>query len=173
MSKIAVTGTPGTGKTTLAKLLAVRLKMKYIELNPILIEDFGIEYDDDMESWEVDIDRAVRKLDFCDNCILDSHLSHEFDVDKIVVVRCEPYQLALRLAKRGWSSPKVIENAEAEGLNVVSDEAWATGRKVVEIDTTSAKPDESADQAVRLLRSRKPGPRFDFVDRLPISMKHI
>jgi broad-specificity NMP kinase len=39
MKKIIVTGTPGTGKTTLAKKLSKKLKYAYIDVNNVIKEN--------------------------------------------------------------------------------------------------------------------------------------
>ena len=55
--KIALTGTPGTGKTSVSKVLEKR-KLKVIDLNKLAIEkDFIIGYDKKRDSKIIDINR--------------------------------------------------------------------------------------------------------------------
>ncbi|MBR9681930.1 MAG: AAA family ATPase [Candidatus Altiarchaeota archaeon] len=178
--KIAVTGTPGTGKTAVAKDLAKSLKVTYVDLNPLLLKDFKLDYDDDQETWEVDIDAAAKKLTFEEDCVIDGHISHALDVDVVVVLRCRPVKLVVRLLKRHWKLSKIEENTEAEGLNVISDEVWdasaeasaeaETKLRVIEIDNTNKTLKGVVQEIITYLNDpNKKSPRFDFVEQLPIS----
>lgn len=174
--RIAVTGTPGTGKTTVARLLAGELHYNYVDLNPLLLKDYKLDYDDEQETWEVDAGLASRNLKFSDDCVIDGHISHIFDVDAVVVLRCAPGELAARLTGKGWKLSKIEENLEAEGLNVISDEVWDSPekRRVVEVDTTRRTPDEVVEEILGYLRDPgRKSPRLDFVEELPVNLKGI
>jgi adenylate kinase len=70
--------------------------------------------------------------------VLESHLAHLLDVDRVVVLRCRPDVLESRLRERGERDAKARENAESEALDVVLTEAVEThgAERVYEIDTT-------------------------------------
>ena len=54
---IAITGTPGTGKTSISKIL-VKNDFEVIDLNRIALENkFLISKDEERDSWIVDTDR--------------------------------------------------------------------------------------------------------------------
>ena len=175
--KIAVTGTPGTGKTVVANLLAKSLNFKYIDLNALLLKGFKTFYDEDLETWEVDIDEAAKKLTFCDACVIDGHLSHEFEVDTIIILRCDPVELAMRLAKRSWKQNKIEENVDAEGLNVISDEVHhLSGKKkhIIEVDTTTNTPEKTVQEILEYIsKPEKRSPHIDFIEKLPVNLKDI
>ncbi len=67
---------------------------------------------------------------------LDSHLSHQCDCSRIIVLRCHPDVLAERLRARGYSEAKVRENVQAEILDVILCEATDSDIPVNEIDCT-------------------------------------
>jgi adenylate kinase len=139
--KIAITGTPCAGKTTIAKALAKKLGYKYINLNKLAKkENAFIGFDKEMRSRIVDIEKlekAVKRLR--GNVILDGHFSHCFDVDLIIVLRCRPDVLLERLKKRYKRNRKKIkENLDAEILGVITSEV--IGKKFFEVD--SSKPKE-------------------------------
>ncbi|HDR53378.1 MAG TPA: AAA family ATPase [archaeon] len=166
---IAVTGTPGTGKTSMATLLSRRLGYPLVDLNQLLLRDYPGEFDDDAESWEVDLEEARQKVSFPKDAVVDGHLSHLFRVDEIVVLRCEPAELVTRLVGKGWKRAKIIENAEAEGLNVIADEARETGKRVLEVDTTRLTPEQTAGRVADMLVSGDNGDALDFVEHLPVN----
>ena len=64
-----------------------------------------------------------------EDSILEGHFSHEFDnIDKIIVLRCDPKVLVKRLSERGYSKEKVRENLEAEAIGTIYSESdWCTG----------------------------------------------
>ncbi|WP_049937002.1 adenylate kinase family protein [Haloplanus natans] len=142
--RVAVTGTPGTGKTTATTLLDAEV----IHLND-LIREAGLwsERDDDRDSLVADLD-AVREAIGDWSGVAESHLAHHFDADRVVVLRCRPDALADRLRERGADEAKATENAESEALDVILSEAVDRHGldNVYEIDTTDRTPaDVAAD----------------------------
>ena len=142
--RIAVTGTPGTGKTTATTLLDAEV----IHLND-LIREAGLwsERDDDRGSLVADLD-AVREAIGDWSGVAESHLAHHLDADRVVVLRCRPDVLADRLRERGADEAKATENAESEALDVILSEAVDRHGldHVYEIDTTGREPaDVAAD----------------------------
>ncbi|MDP7266449.1 MAG: AAA family ATPase [Candidatus Thermoplasmatota archaeon] len=140
---LSVTGTPGTGKTTLCETLAlegydvVRLK------NVILENSLHYGYDEAAGSLEIDVDivldhfhRNPVEKDMEKWTIIESHLSHHLEVDGIVLLRCDPRELEKRLARRDYSPDKIRENAESELVDVIAVEVKERNLPSVEIDTT-------------------------------------
>jgi len=141
---ISVTGTPGTGKTKLAKLLSRRLGIAYVDLNH-LVKKYQLHdgFDRRKKSYIVDPPKMVRflkKKGFLSEAgVLDSHLSHEIpphSIDICIVTTCELKELARRLKKRGYSQKKVRENLDAEIFQVCAFEAKEKGHRVLKVDTT-------------------------------------
>ena len=144
---IALTGTPGTGKSTVSAILAQRYDVVDIHS---YAESKGLfeGYDEDAGSYIVDVDRlndSVLSEHWDGTVILDGHLSHFVDCDAIAVLRCRPSILASRLRSRGYDDRKVRENVQAEILDVILQESVDSGIPVYEFDTSSAAPEETAD----------------------------
>jgi len=141
MVRYALTGTPGTGKTSISKLL---------DLNIITLSDYYEESSEGKtESGElvIDIDKMKKNVLITKDSILEGHFAHEFDnIDKIIVLRCDPKILVKRLNKRGYSKEKVRENLEAEAIGTIYSESleFLGAKKVVQLDTSSNKATESA-----------------------------
>jgi adenylate kinase len=142
--RVAVTGTPGTGKTTTTTLLDGPV----IHLND-LIREAGLwsERDEGRGSLVADLD-AVREAVGDWSGVAESHLAHHLDADRVVVLRCRPDTLERRLRERGADEAKATENAESEALDVILSEAVERHGldSVYEVDTTDRTPaDVAAD----------------------------
>jgi adenylate kinase len=140
---IAITGTPGTGKTSISKLLIDR-RFEVIDLNKVAREkNFLIGKDEDRDSFIVDIVKFNKyvKKNYSQKKIIfiEGHLSHLLkSVDKVIVLRCHPNQLKKNLTKKGWNEKKIKENLEAEMLDIILCETVEIHSKkdIFEIDTT-------------------------------------
>ena len=145
--RVAVTGTPGTGKTTATERLDTDLDV--LHLNDVIKEEgFSTGVDEDRGSLVADLDRLSEWLDGRDDVLFESHLAHHFDADRVIVLRAHPETIVERLRERGDDDSKAYENAESEALDVILGEAVeAHGTEsVYEIETTDRDPDEVASE---------------------------
>lgn len=154
---IALTGTPGTGKSTVALGLQAR-GWKVLEVND-LARRHGLLRSKDLarDSFDLDPDEvqeALEKDGFGDG-ILVGHLSHLLDVDLVIVLRCHPESLAKRLETRKWPLAKIRENALAESLDIIMAEAVDSGLPVFEIDTTEMTLPATEAAALEILAGEK------------------
>lgn len=139
MTRIAITGTPGTGKTTVAGMLRER-RHNVIDLNAHIRENGLLEdYDQRRDTYNVDISRLNDSLkDMRGTVFMEGHLSHFLDCDIVVVLRCNPSILHERLKARGYDDEKTMENVQAEALDVILCESMDIHSVVCELDCTSA-----------------------------------
>jgi len=114
--KIALTGTPGTGKTTVAREIAERRGLTHIDISE-LARGVGAVIAQEAETQVVDEDIIQEKIKDMDDIIIDSHFAHVFEVDLVFVLRCEPKILFDRLKNRNYSGEKIRENVMAEILD--------------------------------------------------------
>lgn len=156
---LAVSGVPGTGKTSVARLLAKKLDANLIEVRK-LVDSGKIKhgYDRKRKTRTVDVSgmkKAVKEKIIKDKInIVESHLSHLIDADLVVILRTNPPELKKRLEKRKWSRAKIRENVEAEIVDEITIEALDIRGKsrVLEIDTSGKKPGETAGLIAKLLK---------------------
>jgi len=154
--RVAVTGTPGTGKTTATERLDTDLAT--VHLNEV-IESGGLSTgrDEERGSLVADMDALATWLDGRDDVVVESHLAHHFDADRVVVLRAHPDTVVERLRGRGDSDSKARENAESEALDVILSEAVSRhGREqVYEIETTDRDPDAVAAAIAAVLAGER------------------
>lgn len=144
MTLIIVTGTPGTGKSLLAKKLSLSIGYTYFNVASF-IKKAGLSesYDRKRQTWVVDTRKLTSRLlsELKGNYVVDSHLSHYLPSSKVrlcIVARTDLKTLKRRLQRRGYPPHKVRENLDAEIFNVCGQEAREQGHRVLEFDTTAA-----------------------------------
>ena len=153
---VAVTGTPGTGKTTATELLSTDLDV--IHLNEVIkSEGFSTDTDEERGSLVADMEALESWLDRREDYIVESHLAHNFGADRVVVLRAHPDTVVERLRERGDSDSKAYENAESEALDVVLSEAvhHHGTENVFEIDTTDRDPEEVAAEIAAVVAGER------------------
>ena len=118
--RIAVTGTPGCGKTTFCSTSNHRT---------ITVEEIAAEYGclgevEDDGAAPIDVERLANTVIWPEEetLLVDGHLSHLLPVDAIILIRCHPSILRQRLSQRSYSDSKIEENVECELIGVISAE---------------------------------------------------
>lgn len=139
--KLVITGTPGTGKTTIAREIATANNWPLVEANAVAKKGkcfVGRE--------EVDLKKLAaamkRTLSGKKSFVAEGHLLCEVALpcEQCVVLRCNPLLLEKRLKKRGYAKAKVGENALAEALDYCLTMAESNYGNVVQIDCTKKVP---------------------------------
>ena len=141
---VCVTGSCGTGKTTVAKALAKKYNLQNVDVGMLIKKNKLYDsYDRSLQTYIVDEKKVKKFLEnfirFHKNVVLDSHLSHYLNkkyVDVCVVVKCDIKALKKRLINRGYSLNKIRENLDAEIFDVCFAEALEHGHRIVTIDTS-------------------------------------
>lgn len=147
---IAISGTPGSGKTSLSKLFESNNIPVYSVKQ--LAEQYGCIGAQDQSDGAQEID--IHKLsDDWENeesglVIIEGHLSHFLDLDAIVLLRCNPNEVETRLTARGYSNQKVKSNYEWELIAGNWSELleFEIELPIIELDSTSRSPEELFQQ---------------------------
>ena len=156
---IAISGTPGTGKTSLCEVLADTYSVLSLQdlaeqndcLDPVDVADGAAPIDIHLlaEKWQHEGDEIT---------FIDGHLSHFMDVDALVLLRCNPVELEKRLQSRDYSPAKVAANVEWELLSGTWSELleFEISVPVLELDTTSGSPEEIRTQVLSWIENNFP-----------------
>jgi adenylate kinase len=176
---LLLTGTPGTGKTTISRLLAHKLEARLVTINELVDQKHLYNGLDPEKHYKVvDIPDLLQEMEKIsqdyqnseDWLIFEGHLSHLYQpADLVVVLRTSPPILSERLQKRDWKEEKVKENLEAEALDICAWEAGDIhGTQAQEIDTTSSLPGDVVKTIIGIISGEKTYPvgGVNFLDQM-------
>jgi len=159
---IILTGTPGTGKTTISKALAKEIHADYISLTRfVAAKGLYSAIDRERRTRIVDIERTRKSLRTLiakgTMIIVDTHIADCIPRERarrVIVLRCHPKVLESRLRKKGWSGNKVRENVLAEILDACYMVAvsYYGAKKVYQLDTSRRSLEKSVAVAKKILQ---------------------
>jgi adenylate kinase len=175
--KIVITGSVGTGKSSVSAELARLIGHRHVDVGKIVLANrkkLGAGYDRKRKSVVADLGKtkkflAGKKFLYKGN-IIEGHYSQELadNPDFVFVLRCEPSELDRRLMERKYDRRKRAENVLAEILDSCAIESEARfGKKVVfEIGTDGKAPEKVAAEIGKILSGKKTKKRFfDFSEK--------
>jgi adenylate kinase len=151
--RIVITGSVGTGKSSIARALGEKLKLPVIHLTEFC-KQRGL-----VEGIEVDIERLRSTLlkELPPAFIVEGHLACEFSIpaDVVVVLRAKKKVLEERLAKRGYDRKKIHENVMAEVMDYCLIRAEENYGSVIQVDTSLGTAEENAEKVLEYMKAGK------------------
>ena len=160
--RVGITGSPGTGKKTLAKGLSSSTGYRVININSLCISKGAIAGRDKygIVANIPKLKKIVAEQIRDDNFLLVGHLLPYIlspkDIELAIVLRCNPYVLEERLKARGYPEKKTLMNIGAETLGTCYvDTIKKFGNKKVHIIDTSLKGSkETIEEALLALTGK-------------------
>ncbi len=152
---IVITGTPGTGKSTLARALVKKFGYERLDLHEYY-KDIAVSYNSVKKCYDIDMTKfkaLVKKRK--DDLVIDSHIAHLLPkkmVDLCIVLTCSNLKkLHGRLKGRKYNKKKIDENVQAEIFQVCVEEAWSEGHNVVVFDSSELNRKELFQEVCKVL----------------------
>ena len=168
-----ITGNPGTGKHTIAKLISKKLDLDIIDINKIAVSKKIFKRNKGVLDVDVDkLKKIINKMN--SDSILVGHLAPYVispkNVDMAIVLRKSPYKLQSTYKKRKYTRKKSLENIGSEILGIVyNDTVQEFGRKnTFQIDTSNKSISTTVRKVVSIFKGRK---EEDNVDWLQLVLK--
>lgn len=142
---IAITGTPGTGKTGVCNACGLAC----MDLNSVIAEQgFYTGVDAERGCLIADLLRLKEYVRTKEKehkrLVIEGHLAHFLNPEVAIVLRANPIVLAERLKRKGFPPQKIKENVEAETLDIILAEAVERCKIVYEVDTSEKSVEEVA-----------------------------
>ncbi|MBT4058731.1 MAG: AAA family ATPase [Euryarchaeota archaeon] len=178
--RIAITGTPGCGKTSLTDFAANHSQKIDWNLNIQTVKELAKKFghlgdvDENDGAQPIDVDALAedlrREWTQSPNSIIlvDGHLSHHLPVDAIVIIRCHPDTLRIRMGGRDYHESKIEENVEWELIG----SAWNDSHEwsdipILELDSTASTTESLFAQIESWMRDgfkpKAPDQRIDWI----------
>jgi adenylate kinase len=169
MSKrvILITGTPSTGKTTIAKQLTTKLNAHYINLTDFA-NKHGLTLGEDKKRQTTIINEKAMQQKLAEtinatdntNIIIDGHYAATAtptnQTTHVFVLRRNPKELKKLMQKNNYPKPKLNENLAAEILDTILIEALQSQKnKVCELDITAKSAQETVNEILAVLNGKK------------------
>lgn len=172
--RVVITGNPGVGKHTTAKIVAEKLDAEIVDINAVAIDGAAIVAKTGY-GLDVDVKKLGRLLSARlkkanrRNVVIVGHLApyvlRPGGIGLVAVLRRSPYELEKTLEARGYTKLKVRENVASEILGVTLFDAIKKfgRRKLAELDTTGRNPGQTADSIISALRKRPKAANVDWL----------
>ena len=132
-TNVLITGTPGTGKSTLAAQLAQRTGLQHVDVGDVVRnsqDKLHDGWDEHNAAYVLNEDALLDHLEPLvggrGGCIVDHHSSDFYPerwFDKVVVLTCDNTVLYNRLEGRGYAVHKIQENVQHEIMQCSVEEA--------------------------------------------------
>jgi adenylate kinase len=169
MTKLVITGNPGVGKHTSAKLVIQRIGPgSIIDINKLAISQKAILKRRRTKYGGIEVDTKklakllATQLEESKGVILVvGHLApyvlEPTRIDLVIVLRRSPYDLIRVFERRMYSLHKIRENLASEILDIsLYDNLQTFGKeKIAELDTTLKTPGDTANDIILLLRQKR------------------
>ena len=168
MVKVILTGTPGTGKTIIAKELSKELEIELLDVKRLIEKTKAYKKSEHGEKevllpkFRNALKKELRKRK---DWITESHLLCEIklEADFIFVLRCGKKELEKRLKKRKYKKKKIEDNLMVELL----DYCYVKSRKnlkgkLYELDTSKKSIKKCAKELAEVIKGKKK--KLDSVD---------
>jgi adenylate kinase len=158
--KILITGTPGTGKSSVAVEIGRKKRWPPLILKE-LAERKGCISGEEAGEKIVDAEKlgkeARKELRGRKNAVVEGHLGCEFSlpVEYVFVLRTHPKELRKRMRSRGYPPRKIEENLMAEMLDYCTQLSEKNYRApVLELDTTRRNAKETAARIISYMEGK-------------------
>ena len=128
--KILITGTPGVGKSTLAKQISNEFNIESIDISYyIKTRGLYLEYDSILNTLIFEEDVVTNHLNTyitkIESFIIESHtpiIARNIKFDFIFHIKCDTKILVERLSQRKYCENKILKNIECEIFDVIGKE---------------------------------------------------
>jgi adenylate kinase len=160
MQLIIITGSPGVGKTTIARILSKKLKVKALSITNFILKNRIFENQRGEKVVEIKklqklLEKEIKKSRSEKFLIIEGHLACElsFSAAKVIVLRRSLKKLKKEMEKRKYSKRKISDNLILEALDYFGENSRIHYKEVYEVFVKNKKA--TINKILRILKGEK------------------
>ena len=161
MQFIVITGSPGVGKTTIAKILSKKLKAKALSITNFILKNRIFENQRGEKVVEIKklqklLEKEIKKLRSEKSLIIEGHLACEVSLPnpaKVIVLRRSLKKLKKEMEKRNYSKRKISDNLILEALDYFGENSRTHYKEVYEVFAKNKKA--TINKILKILKGEK------------------
>ncbi len=166
-----ITGNPGVGKHTVSKEILSQTEFSMLDINSIARDSALLEPTENTNDVDVEKLKEIINQKISDSSLIVGHLApyviYPEKIDKVIVLRKNPYDLFDVYKKRGYTKEKSKENAGSEALGIIAHDAIAKfGDKVFQIDTTGKSVKEVSEIILDIVKNNHFSEDVDWLEMI-------
>jgi len=164
-----ITGSPGVGKHTITKEISKILNLPVFDINQIAKEKNLFETTDETNDVDVDKLEKIIKEKISQPSLIVGHLAPYVlasgQIEKIIVLRKNPYDLIQIYQNRGYSKKKIKDNIGSEALGIILyDSLTKFGKdKTVQIDVSDKTIEETTKKVMAIIKGEITSEEIDWL----------
>lgn len=165
-----ITGSPGVGKHTIGKEVSKLLDIPLLDINEIAKESDMLEKNGDTN--DIDVEKLakiiVKKIPI--KCVIVGHLApyvlDDDKVEKIIILRRNPYELLDVYSKRRYSKNKANENIASEILGIIAFDVLQKfdKKKICQVDVSGSEITKNVEKTMKMIKGRIKTEEVDWLD---------
>lgn len=165
---IVITGNPGVGKHTVVREISKHVGLPIIDINSIA-KDAGL-FEENEDTNDVDLSKLKEIIkEITSPNLIVGHLAPYVlspnQVNKVIVLRRNPYDLITVYKKRGYTEEKIRENTGSEILGIIAHDTISQfGAKVYQVDVTGKTICKVTDIILSIINGKMINEEVDWLD---------
>ena len=166
---IVITGNPGVGKHTIAKEIAQKKHLEVLDINKIAKNENLFEKNDETNDVDTEKLKQILEEKISLKSIIVGHLApyvlEKNQIENVIILRRNPYDLLNVYKERGYSDEKSRENAGSEILGVTAFDAINQfEEKAYEINVSDKKISEVVEKIEEIISGGKDSEQIDWLE---------
>lgn len=168
---IVITGNPGVGKHTIAKEIAKNTGRPILDINDIAKKAGLFEKKGDIVEVDVSkLEEIIKEWDLVEKITV-GHLSpyvlDKNNVEIVVVLRRNPYDLMSVYKERKYTKRKSRENVGSEILGIIANDAMQRFQeKTFQIDVSKRNIQETTEKVIDIINNKKGNEIVDWLEMI-------
>lgn len=169
---IGITGNPGVGKHTIAREVSEKLQLELLDINEIAkVENLYGKKDNETSDVDTEKLKEILGQKISTKSIVVGHLApyvlDNNQVEIMIVLRRNPYELLRVYQDRRYSEEKSRENAGSEILGIIAfDSINQFKEKTVEINVSGKKIPEVIEKIEDIISGKKDSEQVDWLEMI-------